>query len=81
VQHLSVLWLENHAGAALCEWHAELEKLRDYGSEVLEEKIIILSICLDPLLEGLVRNESHVGREHHQGLGGLILVLLMELAG
>jgi hypothetical protein len=32
------------------------------------------------LFEGLVRNEGHIGRKHHQGLSGLVFVLLVLLA-
>jgi hypothetical protein len=31
------------------------------------------------LLECLVGNEGHVGRQHHQGLGSLVFVLLVLL--
>ena len=73
--------LEGHWSLAsrLGERNTQLEKLDDDCGEVLEEKIVVLGIFLNPLFEGLVRNKSHIGRKHHQGLGGLVFVLLVLL--
>lgn len=81
-RNLDVLWLEDHwcLGGSLCEWNTQLEKLGDDGREVLEEELVVLGVLLDPWLEGLVRDQSHVGWKHHESLGGLVLVLLKTLA-
>lgn len=62
VEHLSVPWLEKHWASAsrLSEWNTQLEELGDDSGEVLKEAIIVLGVYLDPLLESLVGNESHV---------------------
>lgn len=54
---------------------AELEETEDDGGEVLEEEVVVLGVLLDPGLELLVLDKSHIGGKHHQGLGGLVLVL------
>lgn len=60
-------WLEGYWRLLSCliERNTEFEKLRDHGSEILEEKSLVLGILIDPLLESLVGNERHVGRKHH----------------
>jgi len=61
---------------ALGEGNTKLEELEDHGGEVLEEELLILGILVDPLSEALVSDKGHVGGKHHQGLGGLVLILL-----
>lgn len=58
------------------EGDAELEQAEDHGGEVLEEGVVVLGVLLNPRLELLVLNKSHVSGQHHQGLGALVLVLL-----
>ena len=60
---------------ASSEGDTELEEAKDDGGEVLEEEIVILGVLLDPRLELLVLNQRHIGGKHHEGLGGLVLVL------
>lgn len=75
---LSVGGLEDHLLilGTLGEGNAELEELDDHSGEVLEEEIVVGGILLDPGLELLVLDESHVGGKHHEGLGLLVLILL-----
>lgn len=58
-------------GLAL-ERHTKLQKLDVNVSELLEESIVVLSITLNVLLEGLVVDQSHVGGQHHEGGGALV---------
>lgn len=56
--------------------HAQLEQLDDDVGKVVEEGLAVLGVLFDVLLESLVLDQGHVGRQHHQALGGLVLVLL-----
>ena len=76
VRRLCVGRLECHALGALLEGNAELEQLDHDLAEVLEEKVVVLSVLLDPGLHGLVLDESVVGGKHHEALGLGVLVLL-----
>lgn len=75
--------LEGHSAllGGLGEWDTKLEQFQENIGEVLEEKLFIRCVFDDPLLELLVRDKGQVGWKHHQGLGGLILVLMSELVG
>lgn len=59
----------------LLERNAQLEQLDKCLREFLEERVAVLGIALDVLPELLVLDEGNVGREHHQGLGGVVGVL------
>ena len=61
---------------ALGKGNTELKETDNDGREVLEELVVGLGVALDVGLELLVLNEDHVGGQHHEGLGGLVLVLL-----
>lgn len=65
---------------ALGEGDAQLEQLQGNGGEVLEEQVVVLGVLLDPGAEGLVLGQDNVGGQHHQSLGGLVLVLQTKLA-
>lgn len=69
--------LEDHwgLGGCLSKWDTKFEKLNENSREVLEEEIVVFGIFDDPRLEGLVRNESHVGGQHHKAFTGLVLIL------
>jgi len=43
--------------------------------EILKEEIVVIGILLHPRLKFLVLDERHVGWQHHQTLGALILIL------
>lgn len=58
------------------EGDTELEELDDDVSELIEEDLIILGVTFDVFLEFFVFDQGHVGGEHHEGLGGDVLVLL-----
>lgn len=72
VSSLSVQRLEGPTLSALLEGNAELEQLDDDLAEVVEEKVIVLGVLLDPLLHGLVLGESVVRRKHHESLGSIL---------
>ncbi|KAI3477905.1 hypothetical protein L1887_60212 [Cichorium endivia] len=55
--------------------HAELEELGKGGAKVVEELVLALGVALDVLLERLVLHQRHVGHEHHEALGRLVLEL------
>lgn len=57
------------------ERDAKLEELDQDSGEVLEEGILVFGILVDVRLEGLVGNERHIGWQHHQRLGLLVLIL------
>ena len=59
----------------LGEGDAQLEQLGDDGRKVGEESVIILGVLLDVRLELAVLDERIVGRQHHERLGRLVLVL------
>jgi hypothetical protein len=67
--------LEDHFVGTLSERNTEFEELGDDSREVLEEKFLILGVLVDVCLKGLIGYEGHVGGQHHEGLGGLVLVL------
>jgi hypothetical protein len=67
--------LEGHALLSL-EGNTELEQLHDDVGEVMHEGVVVLGVLLDVGLEALVLDQSHVGGQHHEGLGGDILELL-----
>merc|ERR1719313_383138 len=48
-------------------------------SKVVMEQLLIFSILLHPRLELIVVDQSKIGWKHHQGLGGLICVLLISV--
>lgn len=75
--HSSLESLERQAilGLAL-KGHAELEQFTHRVRKVLEEQLVVLGVEGDLFLEDRVLDEGYVRREHHQALGGLILVLL-----
>lgn len=60
---------------ALGKRNTQLKQLGNNGGEVLEEQVVVLGILFGPGLELLVLDEDHVGGKHHEGLGGLVLVL------
>lgn len=62
--------------AALGERNTELEQLNENGGEVLEEQVVVSGVLLNPRLESLVLNKDNIGGKHHEGLGGLVLILL-----
>lgn len=62
--------------AALSERNTELEQPDENGGEVLEEQVVVGGVLLNPGLESLVLNQDNIGGKHHEGLGGLVLVLL-----
>jgi hypothetical protein len=64
------------------EGHAKLEELKKDVGEILEEGIVVPSVLVDVLLEGLVLDQRHVGGKHHQcfGLGVLKLLRSVPLA-
>lgn len=74
-------WLESHPGLlrGLLEGHAKLEELQNNVPEVIEEGIIVLGVLLNVRTERLVFDESHVSREHHQGLCSLVFILMLLL--
>lgn len=74
---IGVRWLEGHSAllSRLSEGNAELKKLEDHIGEVFEEELLVRRVLLDVCLECLVGYECHVGRQHHQGLAGLVLIL------
>ena len=45
-------------------------------NSLLEEQVLIVGVGLSPLLEGLVRDEDVVGREHHERVRRFVLELL-----
>src|SRR6187551_1234481 len=55
--------------------HAQLEELDQSGRKVLEPHIVVRGILLHELLELAVLDECHIGRQHHQRLGLLVLIL------
>lgn len=68
--------LEDHAGVlAGGERHAKLEEGGDDAGEVGEELVLVLGVALDDGAEGLVLDERHVGRQHHEGLAAVVLEL------
>jgi hypothetical protein len=69
--------LENHSWliGRLFEWDAKLEELQENVAEVLEESVIVLGVLLNEDAHGLVLDEGHVCREHHQALACLVLIL------
>jgi len=62
-------------GLAL-ERHSQLEQLDGGIGELFEEHIIVLGVSLDVLQEFRVFDECHIGRQHHQSLGGFVFILL-----
>ena len=63
--------------STLSKRNTKLEEFEDDSREVLEEGIIILGVTLNMLLEGLVLDEGHVGRKHHERLRSLVLILII----
>lgn len=79
---LSVGGLEHHPALlrGLGEGHAQLEELEDDGREIVEEGLLVLGVPLDVRLERLVGHERHVGGQHHERLGRLVLILFARSA-
>lgn len=75
--NLCVGRLEGHRAlvCGLCERNSKLEQFLNYFGEVLEEECLVLCVFFNPLLEGLVSYQGHVGRQHHKRLSGLVFVL------
>lgn len=71
--------LEHILLRALLKRHAQLKQPRHHRREVPKEQIIILSILLHPRPEALILNQHIIRRQHHQRLGGLILILRRPL--
>jgi len=74
--------LENHRRliGSLSEWNAQLEELCDDSSKILEEELLVLGVLINMLLEALVRDKSHIGGQHHESLGSLVLVLDIKVS-
>ncbi len=66
---------EDESLAILREGNTQFEESGNDSGEVLEEKVLILGILLNPGSEALVAYKSHVSWQHHERFGGLILVL------
>lgn len=73
---LSVGGLELVDLGVVIELDTELKELLGGLGEILKELVGVLGVDLDPLAELLVLGHSHVGGQHHQRLGLLILELL-----
>lgn len=69
--------LKGHAClvGVLLKGHTELKEPEHDVAEVLKEETLVGGVLLDPWVELLVVDESHVSWEHHEGLGGLVFVL------
>lgn len=76
---LSVGWLEGDNLSVLSEWDTQLEKSGDNLGEIVEERIVILSVLLDPWHEALILDQNVIGWQHHQRLRLLILQLLWSI--
>lgn len=58
------------------EWYTQFEELDKDVSELVEEDLIVLGVAFDVFLKLFVLDQGHVRRQHHEGFGGDILVLL-----
>lgn len=73
---LSIGWLEGVGLSTIGEWNTKLKEGGDDLGKVLEEQVVVGGVLLDPWHESLVLDQDVVGWQHHQALGGLVLVLL-----
>lgn len=67
--------LEGHALLGL-ERNTKFKELADDSRKVVEEVVVVLGVLLDVGAEALVLDQSHVGGQHHERLGGDVLELL-----
>lgn len=68
--------LQAHAIFRLAlEGHAEFEQLDQDVAELGEEGLVVGGVAFDVFLEFLVFDKGYVGREHHEGFAGEVLVL------
>lgn len=73
-------WLEDEPILRLAfEWDTEFKELDEGIGKFLEEGVRVLGVSRNVLLEFLVLNQGHVGRKHHQGLGGVVGELLRTI--